>query len=465
MPRTLRGWLIAVMLSAVLASQGLAVVALITERRFVVVSVHRTEAFRRVESTVQSLAARPREFGTRIETVLGSSTFRLNLSTTPSVELSAVDPATTASLARMLANEGVRHARVQRSGLRRGPAKGKRPGGIPERPGHPWESRNMVVPDEAEELWLSVQLRDGRWLNVTAVSPPPPRFGPALAIGAVLSMLSVALAALWAARRLTRPLQGLSAAAEQVGWNQHFKPAPEEGPEDLQRVARQFNAMARRVKALLEEQQLLLRAVGHDLRTPLASLKIRLEFIEDRELRQKMSNTIDEMEQLTGAALEAARGGASNEPLRRIDVAALAEAICEDAAELGQLVAFKGGAEADVSGRSGELRRVIQNLVDNGVRHGGAVEVSVARERDMVAIAVDDEGPGIAEEELARVTEPFVRLDGSRNNETGGYGLGLTIAKAVAERHGGTLLLANRPGGGLSARLRLPLAELKNANA
>jgi signal transduction histidine kinase len=453
------------MLCAVLASQGLALLTFIAERRFVAASIHRTEAFRRVESTIQSLASRPREFGTRIESVLGSSTFRLHLSPAPSVERHAIDSATTATLAQMVAGEGVREVRVQRSGFRFGPAKSKRAGRIPERPGHPWESRNMVVPEEAEELWLSVQLRDGRWLNVTAVSPAPPRFGPGLAVGAVLSMLSVALAAFWAARRLTRPLQRLSAAAEQLGRNQDFKPTPEEGPEDLRRVARQFNAMARRVKALLAEQQFLLRAVGHDLRTPLASLKIRLEFVEDRELRQKMSNTIDEMEQLTRAALEAARGGASNERLRRIDVTALAEAVCEDAAELGQPVIFKCGIAAEVSGRSGELRRAIQNLIDNGVRHGGSVEVGVAQEPGLVAISIDDDGPGIPEEELARVAEPFVRLDGARNNEAGGYGLGLTIAKAVAERHAGTLLLVNRPSGGLSARLRLPLSDPHRTNA
>jgi signal transduction histidine kinase len=447
------------MLSAVVASQGLALLALIAERRLVAVSVHRTEAFRRVESAVQSLAARPREFGTRIESVLGSSTFRLHLATTPSVAPDAVDTAATASLAQMLADKGVREVRVQRSGLRRAPARAARPKVAPTRRDLPWHAQDTIVPEEADELWLAVQLRDGRWLNVTAVSPPPPRFGPALAIGTILSMLSVTFAAFWAARRLTRPLEGLSAAAEQLGRSPDFHPVPEQGPEDLQRVARQFNAMARRLKALLEEQQFLLRAVGHDLRTPLSSLRIRLEFVTDEKLREKMAHTIEEMEQLTSAALEAARGGASDEPLRRIDVSALAEAICEDAAELGQPVLFRYGVEADVAGRSGELRRALQNLVDNGVRHGGAVEVSLLREPGAVTILVEDNGPGVPEEDLTRLPKPFVRLDGARNNEAGGYGLGLTIAKAVAERHGGTLMLANKVGGGLCAGLRLPLAE------
>jgi signal transduction histidine kinase len=453
------------MLCAVAASQGLTLIALMAERRFVAATVHRTEAFRRVESTVQSLRARPNEFGTRVESVLGSSTFRLHLSPRATVDAAAVNPQTSAQLAQMLADEGVREVRVQRSGFRFARDRQESAEVLRERPGHPWESRNTVVPEEAEELWIAVQLRDGRWLNVTAVSPPPPSFGPTLAIGATLSGLFVALAAYWAATLLTRPLRGLSAAAESFGRSPEVQPAPEEGPEDLQHVARQFNAMARRVKALLEEQQLLLRAVGHDLRTPLSSLRIRLEFVEDEELRQKMLHTITEMEQLTERALDAARGGASGEPVRRIAILALAEAVCDDAAELGQPVEFICGSEADVLGRSGELRRALQNLIDNAVRYAGAAEVSVVRDEEAATIFVQDNGAGVPEEELPRLAEPFARLDASRNKEAGGHGLGLTIAKAVVERHGGSLLLGNKLTGGFSAGLRLPLANPNYANA
>jgi signal transduction histidine kinase len=234
--------------------------------------------------------------------------------------------------------------------------------------------------------------------------------------------------------------------------------APEEGPADVKGAARAFNTMAARLRRLIEDQRALLSAVGHDLRTPIASLRIRTELIKDGELQARMLNSLGEMERLTEAALAAARGGESGEPTRPVDLPSLIEAVCDDMADTGSPVSFSTLPQARVDGRASELRRALRNLIENAVRYGGRAAVSMAIDAAHVEINVDDDGPGIPEDKLAQVTKPFVRLEESRSVETGGHGLGLTIARAIAERHGGELLLSNREGGGLRATLKLPLA-------
>jgi signal transduction histidine kinase len=217
--------------------------------------------------------------------------------------------------------------------------------------------------------------------------------------------------------------------------------------------------MAGRLRRLIEDQRALLSAVGHDLRTPIASLRIRTELVKDPELQSRMLNSLSEMERLTEAALAAARGGESGEPTRPVDLPSLIEAVCDDLADTGSPVSFSTLPAARVEGRASELRRALRNLIENAVRYGGTARVSMSLLRDQAAIAVDDDGPGIPDDKLGHVTKPFVRLEESRSTETGGHGLGLTIARAIAERHGGELLLANRAGGGLRAELTLPLAK------
>jgi signal transduction histidine kinase len=216
--------------------------------------------------------------------------------------------------------------------------------------------------------------------------------------------------------------------------------------------------MAARLRRLIEDQRALLSAVGHDLRTPIASLRIRTELVKDAELQARMLNSLGEMERLTEAALAAARGGESGEATRPVDLPSLIEAVCDDMADTGIPVSFSTLPQARVDGRASELRRALRNLVENAVRYGGRASVSMAVDAAHAEINIDDEGPGIPEEKLAHVTKPFVRLEESRSVETGGHGLGLTIARAIAERHGGELILANRATGGLRATLKLPLA-------
>jgi signal transduction histidine kinase len=308
-------------------------------------------------------------------------------------------------------------------------------------------------------LDISVEVAPKRWLNVSAVPPAAPSvMWPMIWAGALAAVL-VAIAAIWAAGRVARPIAGLTTAAERMGRGDGLVLAPEEGPQDVKAAATAFNTMAARLRRMIEDQRALLSAVGHDLRTPVASLRIRTELVKDPELQTKMRGSIEEMERLMEATLAAARGGESGEPTRPVDLPSLIEAVCDDLADTGSPVSFGNLPAARVEGRASELRRAVRNLIENAVRYGKSASVSMTAENGFATIDVDDEGPGIPADRLTDVVKPFVRLEESRSVETGGHGLGLTIARAIVERHAGELVLSNRAQGGLRATLRLPLAK------
>jgi signal transduction histidine kinase len=209
------------------------------------------------------------------------------------------------------------------------------------------------------------------------------------------------------------------------------------------------------VSRTLKSQRQLLSAVGHDLRTPITALRINSEFIEDGENRDRIQKNIEELQELTEAVLSAGRG-AGGEKMRKIDLAALVESLCTDLDELGEPVSWSAHAAAPVKCRPNEIRRAVRNLIQNAVAYGCRADVRLSCTADRYEIVVEDEGPGIPDKDRSRVFEPFVRLDESRSTETGGKGLGLYLVKAIAEGHDGEIVLENRPGQGLRARLTLP---------
>ena len=213
--------------------------------------------------------------------------------------------------------------------------------------------------------------------------------------------------------------------------------------------------MTDQVMRTMESQRQLLSAVGHDLRTPITAMRISLEFVEDPELRDRLQHGLDELQELTEAVLSAARG-TGGELKRSVDLAALIESLCADLDDLGEPVKWTAQTSAPLSCRPNEIRRAVRNLVENAVAYGGNAVVGLAQNGESYEIVVEDDGPGIPENEQHRVFEPFVRLESSRNEDTGGTGLGLTLVKAIAEGHGGGVTLENRAEGGLRARLRLP---------
>jgi signal transduction histidine kinase len=310
-----------------------------------------------------------------------------------------------------------------------------------------------------QTLLLSAQLADGTWVNARFVTPRPnPWLAARLAGSTLLIYLLILAAVTLIALRLGRPLRALTAAAQSFEGRGEAPQVEPRGPADVRRAIHAFNAMSARVGTMLDEKDRMLGAIGHDLRTPLASLRIRAESVEPAEERAKMIATIEEMVAMLDDTLALARSGRATEEVRTLDVSALADAIVEELRALGRAVTFVEGARQTAAVQPNLLRRAVRNLIDNAVKYGGSAEVAVRGAPDgAIAIDVADRGPGIPEAEFGRVQEPFVRLEASRNRETGGSGLGLALARGAAEAHGGRLELENRPGGGLLARIVVPV--------
>jgi signal transduction histidine kinase len=308
-----------------------------------------------------------------------------------------------------------------------------------------------------DAIVMTVPVVRNTQLVTTFIRPPQPTWPFQIAYAAVIAIIVASAAAAWIARRMTRPLTHLAAAATLAAAGGSAPRVPEEGPEDVRRAAAAFNAMMDQVNRTLESQRQLLSAVGHDLRTPITAMRINLEFIEDEEQRERLIRNLDELHELTEAVLSAARG-TGGETRRDIDLSALVDSVCADLEDLREPVHWTANGPAPLSCRPNEIRRAVRNLVENAVAYGKKADVRLESTPAQYEIVVDDEGPGIPEADQQRVFEPFVRLESSRNVETGGTGLGLTLVKAIAEGHGGAVLLENRPTGGLRARLRLPRA-------
>jgi signal transduction histidine kinase len=214
--------------------------------------------------------------------------------------------------------------------------------------------------------------------------------------------------------------------------------------------------MRKRLDRYIRDRTAMLAAIAHDLRTPITSLRLRAEFIEDEEAKAKILETLAEMQAMAEAVLAFARGDAESEETRATDIAALVESIVDDVAESGRDATFADSPPVVRRCRPFALRRAIANLIDNATFYGGRARARVETDKDEVRIIVDDDGPGVPASDLERVFDPFVRLEGSRSRETGGAGLGLAISRGILRAHGGDVTLQNRPGGGLRAIATLP---------
>lgn len=306
-------------------------------------------------------------------------------------------------------------------------------------------------------LTLAAEYEPGKWVVTQArTGDRPPRFGGWLIVQTLILYVIVLAPLLWVGRRLSRPLRQLTASAQQFARTGAADAVEERGPGDVRDLTMAFNAMRARIMAMLDEKDRMLGAIGHDLRTPLASLRVRTESVEDEAERARMSETIEEMNRMLEDILSLARAGRSSEQAQKVDLASLADAVVEDFIELGSTVALADCERAVAFVRPQQIRRALRNLIENAVVYGERAHVSVLREGSAVRIAVADEGPGIAPERMAEMLEPFTRIEGSRNRETGGAGLGLALVRAIMAEHHGELRLANRPEGGLEASLILP---------
>ncbi len=280
------------------------------------------------------------------------------------------------------------------------------------------------------------------------------RFAVQMGIFAFALMFLAGGVAYWVAR----PLRTMSRAALSLGHNIAQPPLPENGPAEVRDAARSFNRMQALIRRHVEERTGMLSAITHDLQTPLTRMRLRLENAPADPLKERLLEDLEEMRLMIRDGLDLARSLDAPPPSQPLRLDSLVESVCADQAEGGDDVRFSGHSDATVLARSMDLRRALANLLANAVKYGGHADVRVSREGNEAVIRVTDGGPGIPEDQLDRVMEPFVRLETSRSRETGGTGLGLAIARNIVRAHGGALSLRNAPAGGLEAELRLPLA-------
>ena len=331
-------------------------------------------------------------------------------------------------------------------------------------PGHLHPAQVLVGFNPAKHQYaVSMHLPDeARWVSTVFRIPPPNLFAsPTFPIAFTLMIVATGILTHWAVRRLTDPVRTLAAAAEALGRDVNAPPLPEDGPLEVATAAIAFNTMATRIRRFVTDRTLLLTAIGHDLRTPITRLKLRSEFIEDDELRRKFTADLDELEAMVSATLAFGRDSANREPLVRLDLTALMRTILDEAIEGRPDMANQIGFEVEppqitVQARSMALKRAMSNLVGNAIAYGGGARVTLKPPRDgHVCVLVEDEGRGLAPADLERVFEPFIRIETSRNRETGGTGLGLSIARNIVRGHGGDITLANRAPHGLRATVTL----------
>jgi len=306
-------------------------------------------------------------------------------------------------------------------------------------------------------LRASVRLKDGSWLNFATAVPE----GESLwSIKTVLSMLLMAggviLISVWVIRRVTRPLRVFTAASHRLGRDVAAPPLVAGGSSELREAVDAFNEMQQRLRQLIENRTRMLAAISHDLRTPITLLRLRIESIDESEDKTRMQATLDEMEAMISSTLSFARDDAENEAKERVNLTALVGSICDDLTDTGYQVDFDEEGELVHESRPRALRRALSNLIENAVKYGKRARVKLRKTDAAIEITVDDDGPGIPEQEFELVFAPFYRVEQSRSSETGGVGLGLSVAQSIVDKHGGEIRLANREEGGLRVQVILP---------
>ena len=306
----------------------------------------------------------------------------------------------------------------------------------------------------------SVAFAHGRWLNI-AVGPPPgaPPWGWTFVLTFLLSAAGIAVVAVLAGRHIAKPMRTLAAAAGRFGRGEAVDDLPEAGPEETRETVRAFNRMRGRLDRYVRDRTAMLAAISHDLRTPITSLRLHAEFVEDGETRAKIVAALDEMQRMTEDTLAFIREDMRREETRTVDLHALLDSVAADLSELGHDVAVADSDRVLVACRPVALRRALRNLLENAAAYGVRATARIDRQGSRVRVVIEDEGPGILEDDLERVFEPFVRLEASRSRDTGGSGLGLAIARSIVRGHGGDVHLENRTEGGLRATVALPGAE------
>ena len=468
LPRSLFGRLMLVLASGLLLAQLLSAGINLAERDRLLLRARGTQQVQRIVDVVKLLDSLPPAERERIVAVLSVPPLVVSLHDAPAgaPEGEADAPQAMMFTAMLRGSLGEdREMRVQAAHVPFGawPSYGHGPGmmaGGAMAPGMMAGAPDLGRGHGFPVVRTEVRLRDGRWARFDSELQPAAAGLPwrlALTLGILL--LAVLVLSYVAVRWVTRPLHVLAQAADALGKDINRPALPERGPLEIRQAARAFNTMQARLVRFIEDRTRVLAAMSHDLKTPITRMRLRAELLDDDELRHRFESDLKEMEAMVTHTLEFMRGLGGNEPRQAVDVNALLESVQSDNEEMGRGIRIEGQARAPYVGVASLLRRCLGNLVDNAAAYGGGNATIVVEDTPQcLTLRVLDEGPGIPPGELEQVFEPFYRLEASRSRETGGTGLGLTIARNIAQTYGGNIVLRNRPQRGLEAVLTLPRA-------
>lgn len=460
LPKSLFGQTLLILLAGLIISHAIGSWLYTTDREQAVRAIGGFAAAQRIANLTRLVQDAPPEWRERIVSALSDQTFRVSLSAQPpslpaDFENDSSVEAVKEFLTQQVPSGSGREPRVAVSALDRRPFSGFHPmmGRGPMMHGFgPFGSVGVF-----RNLHVTMPLPDGQWLTfATALPETGPGFSQRFLISMALMAVIILGVSIWVVRRVTAPLSSLAMAAERLGRDVTAPPLPETGTIETRQASRAFNDMQVRLRNLVENRTRMLAAISHDLRTPLTLLRLRAESVQEPQEREKMLGTIAEMDAMVEATLKFARDDALAEPRRPTDVAALLQSIADDMSDAGLPVTMVPAKPLVYECRPGALKRALANLIDNAIKYGKAAHVAIDATPTAIEITIDDEGPGIPEQDLSKVFEPFYRLEWSRSRETGGVGLGLAIAQSIVQAHGGELILTNRPGRGLRAKATLP---------
>ncbi|MEQ8665374.1 MAG: ATP-binding protein [Rhodospirillales bacterium] len=460
LPRSLMGQLVLVLAVAFLLVQAITLAISAGERRFALHALHQDEMISRTVSTYRVLTETPAGLQDRILEAATSGPVRFWVADTGAVSRDdgrVVDNRLARRLHRTLNLPDDRAVRVDIREVEYGWFRNAKRHDDDEDDDDDDDDHRWSRHHGPSSLLISVELADGRWLNAENVFRGPTsgrKWGAFIVM--TLLVLGVSLASMVLVRRIIRPMKDLAAAADRMGRGETVAPLDETGPREARDTIRAFNEMSARLKRFIDDRTHMLAATGHDLRTPLTSLRLRAELVDDEDLKAKMLATIDEMTRMVEAMLAFAREDAVSEEARDVDVTAMVGSIVADLQDLGLRAELADGSRVVHRCRPVSLTRALRNLIENAARHGRGARISLKDNADALRVVIADDGPGIPDDKIEHVFEPFARLDDARNRETGSMGLGLAIARSIVRSHGGDISLSNRPEGGLRAEVMLP---------
>ena len=443
-------------IAALVAAQMISLWLFVDERSLAIRAALGFEAAGRPANVARLLENAPADAQSAILEAADSPLVRFKLSSRPTVEVDDYSDGGVVEMRvrRLLGDNKDRDIRVE---LRQ--VEGKiLP--LPHLSGEMAEMHMAMMKGElsAVEMNLSIALSDGDWLNVETRFERPPLQWPfystlTFAVSAALILIVVFWFLL---TRLTGPLRRLASASERLGRGEAVPELPVAGPLEARNLTKAFNQMQKRLTRFVADRTRLFAALGHDLKSPLTAMRVRAEMVEDEETRGSLIACVEEMQSMVESTITFSRGLINSEDTELVEVGEFLASLQKDIVDPFQI---SQGPKIQVRIRPMAFRRALRNLIENALRYGGDTTVIYEAQHLLLVVSVLDDGPGIPEEQLEQVFEPFFRLEESRSLETGGHGLGLSISRTIARAHGGDVTLSNRDGGGLAAQIKIPLSE------